>query len=128
MRRTIQGYLDMGRPRVPPLPQFIVMVDRVDSLRRVLTHDGSTVSLSTTIPSGKDVTIFGPYEGPYINGNIRLFSSSGVLSAVEVDVLIARYYNQRVYARLGVSRTLIDVTAPETWKNGDVLVYTIVTL
>lgn len=114
----------MGAVRVPPLPQFIVMIDRVDGLRRVLTHDGATVSLSTTIPAGKELTVFGPYEGPYLNGNIRLYSSSGTLSAVEVDVSIARYYTLAVYARQGNSRTIIEVTAPETWKNGDALVYT----
>lgn len=123
-RRTIQGYLDMGLVQIPPLPIFIVLTDRVDGLPYVLTHDGVDVVLSTTIPATKELQVFGPYDGPYLNGNIRLFSASGVLSAVEVDVSIARYYNQRVYARLGQSRTIIEVTAPDTWQNGDPLVYT----
>lgn len=124
MRRTIQGYLDMGPVQIPPLPEYIVMVDRSDGQHYVLTHDGADVVLSTTIPNSKELTVFGPYDGPYLNGNIRLFVSSGVLSAVEVDVRYARYYNHRVYARLGMSRTIIEITAPETWVNGDALVYT----
>lgn len=126
-RRIIAGYTDMGGVQIPPLPMFIIMEDRQSTLPYVLTHTGTGLSivpvLSLTIPNTTEYTFYGPYAGPYLNGNIRLFVSGGLLSA-EFAQSSNKVYNQQIYTRRGNEHQLIRITAPETWVEGDALVYT----
>jgi hypothetical protein len=46
MHRTIQGYLDMGRPAVPPLPNFFVLTARDNGVQYVLTFTGTAPALT----------------------------------------------------------------------------------
>lgn len=116
----------MGPPRIPPQAQFIVMTDSSTGTRYLLTHDGvsAAVELSTTLPTGRDVVIYGPYEGPYLNGNVRLRIAGGVLFGEELALTADKEYRQRVLARLGNSNTYVEVTVPATWVDGDPLVFT----
>lgn len=126
-RRRIAGYTDMGGVRVPPLPMFIIMEDRASTLPYVLTHTGTypalVFSASLTLPSTTEYTRYGPYAGPYLNGNIRLFINGGVLNA-EFAQATGKVSTQKVLTRRGVEDTLIWITAPTTWKEGDALTYT----
>lgn len=130
-RRSIQGYLDMGKPRIPPLPTNILMTDRVSGTVYHLTYTGSlgtlALSLSTT-PVPRQFLTFGPHAGPYLNGRVRLFISGGALSAEEVGGGDLPVYNMRVMCRRGNSSLVLEITASNNWKTGDALTYTEVQL
>jgi hypothetical protein len=113
-RRMVQGYMDMGRPRIPPLPSYTIMTDRVTSTRYVLTFTGTspalTISLSTSLPTKPDKRTFTAFEGPYITdakGAIwRLYITSGTLSTEASTASVA---TAPVYARRGYERQLLKV-------------------
>lgn len=110
----VGGYHNMGRPQVPPLPAFVVMEDRVTGTQYVLglTGDSPTLALdvSATLPAERLRRDFGPMEGPYLRGNIRLYISSGTLTA-EVVYPSPGIWGPRVFARRANERTLLEITA-----------------
>ena len=130
--RMWYGWTDMGPIQIPALPQYIVLTDRVDGLQYVLTHTlsggvaQSPATLSTTIPSSPDKVVYGPNDGPYIQGNptIRLYSSSGVLVAETVPQPLPQtdIENQQVFSRNGNSPSLLLIG----W-DGSALTYTVIT-
>lgn len=129
--KRVGGYWNLGRPRVPPLPQNIVMTDRVSGQEWFLTHTGTapslTAELSASLPSQPDTVVYGPYKGPYLNGGlIRLYVASGVLLA-EYSLDQAVIYNQRVLTRRALERTFLELSAPDGWAPGDPLTETLVT-
>jgi len=109
----VRGYWNLGRPAVPPLPAFVVMTDRVTGTLYVLTYTGASPSLalsvSATIPA-RNRTVYGPMEGPYLNGNVRLYVSSGSLLS-EVLYPSPGSWGPRVFARLNNQRVLLEITA-----------------
>lgn len=132
MNRRIRKYglTDFGQIQIPPLPQFIVMTEE-GGTQFVLTHTGNPGSLvfsgSGTIPSTPDKVIYGPYAGPYLNGNIRLVLSGGILQGIIVTDG-SGVFNQRVLTRRGNETTMLEISAPPTWKPGDPFVFTEITL
>lgn len=125
MRVIRHGYLDMGRPRVPPLPLNILIQDRVTGTFYHLTHTGTpgslSVSLSATLPAAPDKVIFGPFEGPYVSGRARLYVSSGALQS---ELAPEDLRQLRVLTRRGNERTFLEITVPGNWKTGDPLTFT----
>lgn len=118
----------MGRPRVPPLPQYVVMVDRATGIEYLLTHTGTsptlTVALSPTLPSTPDVTTYSEYGGPFLAGRVRLFVSGGVLSSEVMPLNEPAIWGARVLTRRGVERNMLEITASDE----GVLSYTLVQL
>jgi hypothetical protein len=115
MHRTIQGYLDMGRPAVPPLPNFFVLTARDNGVQYVLTFTGTapalTFALSTTLPTTPDVTYYGAYAGPYVaSGTRRLFVTGGALASEALAAGDLPVQQGKVLARRGVETTVMEVT------------------
>lgn len=110
----VLGYWNLGRPQVPPLPAFIVMMDRTTGTEYVLTMTGDSPSLaldvSATLPAERLRRDFGPMDGPYLNGNTRLYVDSGTLLA-EVLYPSPGIWQPRVFARRANERTLLEITA-----------------
>lgn len=132
MRRQINGYVDMGQPQIPPRPNYIVMTDRSNGTDYVLAYTGgtgtATIAPSATMPRSPDVSRFGAYDGPYLNGAVRLYMSGGTLTGEAIDPADLPVNTPRVFARKGNSRLLLEVLAPEGWEPGDALTYTEVQL
>lgn len=109
--RAWRGYYNMGRPPYPPLPMWNVMEDRDTGTRYVLTYTGDpgslVLSLSTSLPT-RNVASYGPFEGPWLNGTVRLYIASGALAG---EVIYPRpgNWNPRVFARQGNERLLLEV-------------------
>jgi hypothetical protein len=128
MRQRFDGYIYWGRPRIPPLPQNIVMEDRVTGTQYFLTHTGSLGSLvfevSTTIPTKPDTLFYGPHDGPYLPGNVRLFVQNGALDGEPVVLPDLPVSNHRVLTRRANERFGLEVTLPDSWEQGDPFTYT----
>lgn len=87
-RRIINGYLDMGGMTIPPLPQGVVMTDRVTGKLWLLSHlstapvvggtDGR-IMITDVLPRPEKYEVYGPYDGPWIQGKYRLLISNGQL-------------------------------------------------
>ena len=120
------GYWNWGRP-LQPLPSYIVLTDRATGALYYISQSGSLGSLTISLTpwTGAIIqpnTIFGPNDGPYLNGHIRLFSNNGVLQSEDTNPP-AGIYDHRVFSRDGAfGRHLVEITANEPW-NGT-LVYT----
>lgn len=130
-RRTVHGYTDIGRIRIPPLPQYIVMTDRADGTRWLLTYNLSEgpdgdgrISITDMLPSTPDVLLFGPYDGPYLDGTdqqgrpiIRLLIRSGRLGYEQVMIQgITSIANVRILTRLGLSHIFREIIIPSSWN------------
>lgn len=109
----VRGLWNMGRPQVPPLPMWIVMEDRATGIQYVLKHTGDpgslVLDLSTTLPA-RNRAVYGPYEGPYLNGRVRLYIENGTLSS-EVPFPAPGNWGPRVFARRANQRLLLEITA-----------------
>lgn len=134
MNRRIRKYglTDFGQIQIPPLPQFIVMIDRADQhTPNLLTHLGTPGSLvfvvGFDIPSTSEKVTYGPFAGPYLNGNIRLFVSADTLQG-EIVTDGSGVFNQRILTRRGNETTMLEISAPLTWKPGDPFIFTEITL
>lgn len=116
-RQTIGGYLFMGKARIPPLPMNIVMTDRTTGTDYFLSHTGDVgslvASLSTTIPTKPDTRTYGPYDGPYVDGTIRLYVSNAVLLAERISPADYQIHTQRVLTRSGNGRTFLEVAVAD---------------
>lgn len=124
----IQGYTNMGKVRVPVLPQFMVLEDRADGTEWYLSHDGGHTHFainSAAIPYS-DVVRYAAYEGPVMGTNptIRLLVRGGRLG-YEVTPLqqgVTDLNNQRVLSsRLTGSyrdRWTDEIMVPALWQDG----------
>jgi hypothetical protein len=90
------------------------MTDRVDGTEYVLTMTGDsptlTLDVSATLPALRLRRSFGPLDGPYLNGNTRLFLASGALQS-EVLYPSPGIWVPRVFARRAQERVLLEITA-----------------
>lgn len=109
----VRGLWNLGRPEYPPLPMWVVMTDRVTGTQYVLKHAGSvgslTLDLSTELPA-RNYALYGPKDGPWLNGNIRLYISAGTMAA-EIVYPRPGNWNPRVFARRANQRILLEITA-----------------
>lgn len=127
------GYTDLGKPRVPPLPQRIILTDRADGTRWLLTFnltpstsDGyGHISITDTIPRSFDQDYFeyGAYDGPYVpgsGGGARLLVRSGRLGFDDGPIPqgISDDNQGRIFARVGLQRGFREIIIPSTWKAG----------
>lgn len=131
-RRTINGYLDMGKIRIPPLPEQIVMTDRADGTLWLLSHNNTIlsddrygyISINSAFDTRNDVVIYPAYEGPLVlagdppETTIRLLIR-GALLGYETEPFI-RGIGLRsqagFYTRKGVSSETRKIIIPTTWK------------
>lgn len=118
------GLWPMGRPRVPPLPQAIIMTDRSNGTLYMLGQTGSPGSLVFTLTTSlwqhPDRVIFGPEEGPYLpleDRSVRLYINGGNFLGEFYDPPYLQ--SPRVLTRRAWQRRLLEVTAPAGWKPGD---------
>lgn len=130
-RRTVNGYLDMGRPQIPPLPPYTVFTDRADGETQwLLTFEGTApdyvVVLDDDLPRTPDVEFYDPFDGPYLRrGTVRLFVSDGVLQAEAVaEQADGHITNRRIFARVGRTKVWLEITVPDDWEDGDPIVIT----
>jgi hypothetical protein len=119
----------MGRVRIPPLPQNIVMTERFTGIKYFLTHTGSAgslaLNLSTSIPITPDTTVYGPYDGPYVTGDVRLYIQSATLQAEPIAPgSITAYGSQRVLTRRSNERRFLQISVADNWVPGDSFIYT----
>jgi hypothetical protein len=111
------GYWNWGRPLIP-LPSYIVLTDRATGALLYLGQTGSVGSLSVLLVPWdgtirQPATVFGPQDGPYLNGHARLYSQNGTL-AVEDTSPPAGIYDHRVFTRDGAfGRHLLEITLTE---------------
>lgn len=133
MRARYKGFYDLGKVRVPPLPQFIVMEDRTTATQWLLSReidDGvDRVMLTDTFnlsPYVGRVYFYGPNDGPYIATNpiIKLFVDNGILGYEEAE--LPRRLNLSIMARKGVERRVLHIYAPDGWLFGDELVFEVI--
>lgn len=107
--RIIDGYTYMGGNRVPPFPNRLALTDRVTGLPMVLTHTGTSPSLTFAVtpvlPTWSDVTTYGKYDGPYFE-QYRIYLSGGTLAA-EYAV---GYGSQTILTRRGFDNTVLKIT------------------
>ncbi len=110
----VRGLWNLGRPDYPPLPMWILMTDRVTGVVYVLRHTGDpgslTLDLSATNLPTLNIALYGPLDGPWLNGVVRLFVSDGTLSS-EIVYPRPGNWNPRVFARRGVQRLLLEIRA-----------------
>jgi hypothetical protein len=111
------GYWNWGRPLIP-LPSYIVLTDRATGALLNIGQTGSVGSLSVLLVPWdgtirQPATVFGPQDGPYLNGHARLYSQNGTL-AVEDTSPPAGIYDHRVFTRDGAfGRHLLEITLTE---------------
>lgn len=126
--RRYDGYIDWGRPRIPPPPPNIVMEDRVTGTNYFLTHEGTLGSLvftlSPTLPTKPDTFYYGPHDGPYLPGSVRLYIQNGTLLGEPVVLPDLPVSNHRVLTRRANDRFGIEVTLPDLWEQDDPFTYT----
>lgn len=114
-----RGFWNLGRPRVPPLPSWVKMRDRVTGTEYYLGMTGTSpalaLSLTTETPSDPNVREFFAYTGPYTpDGEWKLKIENGVLGAEAApDPEFVRNRDAQAFARRGVETTIlrIDVDA-----------------
>ncbi len=128
-----------NRPRVPPLPPFIVLTDRDDGTLWVLSHDStgeyvaindegllvnSAVSLTKKFP---DYVVYPPFDGPVIadpptnpyaqaNRQKRLLVRGGYLGYEDIEPEVEQ---GRVMTRRRMSRILRRIIVPDSWRSFD---------
>lgn len=125
----MRGYTDLGRVRIPPLPQIVVLEDRADGTLWALTHDstGTYVGLTDELPgTRKDFFLYGAWQGPLVPSDhrLRLLVRDGHLGYEEVDhpVGVQDIDNARVLTRR-TGATKFEIVKPAAWATGDALAY-----
>jgi hypothetical protein len=116
-------------PAIPPRPRFVVLTDRDDGTLWVLSHDttGNYVAINDRgllrvgdiTTAYTDVTVYGPYDGPYLPGHpeLRLLVRGGYLGFEKVTP--AQVQQARILTRRGVSGTLREIVAPVGYTKFD---------
>lgn len=87
-RKTVQGYLDMGRIRIPPVTDGVVLTDRNDATEYLLSHDGTPDPSLVAAPANfRGVTYAAQAEGPLVvddnNVVLLVYVDSGTLLTEE---------------------------------------------
>lgn len=127
-RRVVSGYLDMGGITIPPMPQYTVMTDRNDEttlwLLSFTTNQPSPdnngfITLNSTIPDSLDKVVYGPWDGPILDGNpaVQLLVRNGHLG-YEFDILpvgLTSKNQARIIARRPLSQLLREIIIPSDW-------------
>lgn len=131
-RKRIHGYTDFGGIRIPPLPQFIGVEDRATTVIWYFTLTGDdpnqAIAFTTEKPHPEsEITYFGPYEGPYLDDNLRLYMQDGFF-LIEYAQGPGKVNNQGVFFRRGNERTIIQIQSPPNFRIGDELIVTKITL
>ena len=110
-----RGFLNMGRPRVPPLPAWVKMTDRATDTEYYLTQEGTspalTLLLTTTVPGDRNRREYFKYTGPYTpDGNWKLYIENGVLSAEAAPApSFVRNRDPQTFTRRAYESTLLRV-------------------
>lgn len=131
-RRMVKGYVDYGALQVPPLPTGILLEDRADGTIWLVSWnttessvDGEGyISINTVYPGHLPYYRYGPYSGPYVNGQHgigRLCVRGGRLG---VEIIGDRGYvvdakNQPVYATKGNNRRVCLINTYSGWDQYD---------
>lgn len=131
-RRRLQGYTDLGPVQVPPRPRYIIMTDRADGTKWLLTHnlvDGpdadGRIALSNTLPTTPDKVVYGAYEGPYVQEStheqgspvLRLLVREGHLGYEEIGSVETRSIdNAPAITRQLTGSVLREVIVPTAWR------------
>lgn len=118
----------MGRIRIPPLPQYMVLIDRDDDTRWMLTHtltpatsDGfGYFSITTPVPRNVyDYMTFGKYDGPILSTQptVKLLVRGGYLGYEQetLPISITDRDNPRILSRRGVARESREIYIPNSW-------------
>jgi hypothetical protein len=138
-RRVWRGsYLNMGRVRVPPLPQTIAFFDRggvefAAGTKWHLIHDetGTWVGI-TTDPPPKASPATTDYDSgsrsgprPPTEPRARLIVEDGRLGydPEELRQGVTDKDQQRILTRVRFDRRTFEIVAPEGWRPGDTLGY-----
>jgi hypothetical protein len=111
----IDGEMDMGRYRTPPMPNYLILTDRVTGQEMALLNNDELTAVVPTVP----LTIwtsrayFGPQEGPY-SGDWRLYLSNGALAFEYAP----GYSSPMILTRNAFQPTVLQITAD---TNGNVV-------
>lgn len=127
--------------RVPPTPEFIVMIDRDDGTEWVLSYDstGTWIAINDQgLQKGGDLgtaewtdaRVFGPYEGPYLpvpphldpRYKLRLLIRGGYLGfefVENTDPKIGFISQARILTRRGRSSTMHELLIPAVYRYFD---------
>lgn len=143
MRRVVQGYVDFGGIRIPPLPLNIILTDRDDGTLWYLTYnttepssdDEGYISITDTLPTNTNHNpqrIFEAYDELYIFDNwdrpmLRLFVRGGYLGyeTVTRGEGEAAISNTPTFARKGLENTYRKIYTPSDWHNHNPEGYTL---
>ena len=124
-RKQVNGYLDMGKPFIPPEPRGVILEDRVTGTLYGVTDNTTTGGiLSTTVQARWNVNAYGPFAGPRIDtlgSQVRLYVSSAVLLYEEVaagDPVTSQ--NQIITRRSGTTRDAWQATAVSALSGGTI--------
>lgn len=126
--RRWRGFWNLGRPNLP-LPPFVTMVDRTTGIDYYLSQTGSPGSLTLALVPWTGLIRqpfhdYGPDGGPFLNGLVKLFITSGVLQGELISDPVA-IWDPRIFTRdAAFGRHLLEITAGPFWKNGDALIFT----
>jgi hypothetical protein len=118
--------------RIPPLPQFIILLDRDDGSEWVLRynldeHQGQSLHITLCqpvadcLPAGKARTEFHRFgrEGAGIGQGVQLIVRGGRLGYELVQYVVTG----RTHARKGVQRRAHAIVVPSGWEPGDALAF-----
>lgn len=119
VRARVRGFTDIGPPRVPPLPQYTVLTDRVDGTLWTLVHNGDFFGIDDTVHIKRtDKVEFGAFHGPRLadNPNVRLLVRNGFLGYEDVTlpVGVTDVNYQRPLTRRSVDRKTFEILEPVT--------------
>lgn len=115
--------------RIPPLPQMIIMRDRADNTRWLLSHNTTEsspdglgyISITNSFQDNGDIVEFGPYEGPIVNSvvnDLKLLIRGGYLG-YEYEPpprYVGDRRQARVLTRRGVARVTREIIVPIGWN------------
>lgn len=113
----------MGGIRVPPLPMYMILVDRDDGTEWYLSHDASHTHFAINdgplpVTNKYFYVKYDAFEGPLVgvNPTVRLYIRDGHLGydTEELPEYIHYEDNQRVLSRRGFERFTCEVRLPST--------------
>lgn len=128
-RRMVNGYLDMGRITIPPLPVHIILTDRDDGTLWHLSYtltppavDGyGYITLNSDIPTDPMRRIFDAYDGPVLadSPQVKLMVRGGNLGydGSELPVWLHDRDQARIFARIQNLVALREIVLGTTWRS-----------
>lgn len=137
--RTIQGYWDMGRITIPPVPQNIILTDRDTGTKWLVKHNTAVfsadnlgyISITDTIPTQPDKLVYLAGEEPFVSPNVRLIVRSGVLG-YDFQPLPPDITDQEqapYYIRTLLLQSVVKIILGSTFAlPGDPIAFTVLTL